>query len=121
MREFAEGTDCRTEFRVSGSPIPLLEEVESNLLRIGQEAINNAVNHGKPSQIWVDVEFEPRSVTLRVADDGCGFDPAQVGQEDELHLGLVGRKERAGQIRGTVSIDSAPGRGAKIVIQVPVS
>jgi signal transduction histidine kinase len=121
LREFTEGTDCQTEFRVFGSPIPLLEEVESNLLRIGQEAINNAINHGRPKHIWVDIEFEPRSVTLRVTDDGCGFNPSQLRQKDGSHLGLIGISERASRIRGTASINSAPGAGTKIVIQTPVS
>jgi signal transduction histidine kinase len=112
LKQFTAGTECKTEFRVSGEPAALLEEVESNLLRIGREAINNAVNHGHPDHIWVDIEFQPRSVTLKVTDDGCGFDPSQVQPQADLRLGLVGMRERASQIRGALSVESAPGKGS---------
>jgi signal transduction histidine kinase len=103
---------------VTGPLRPLPLPVETNLLRIGQEAINNAFKHAHANRIDVTLNFDTRSVRLSVRDDGRGFDPeAQIA---DGHFGLIGMRERAEQIGGVLSIDSAAERGTQIAIDVPL-
>jgi signal transduction histidine kinase len=108
-----------TVVEVAGPLRPLPVEVETNLLRIGQEAINNAVKHARANRIEVGLNFETRKVQLSVRDDGRGFDPRE--QIADGHFGLLGMRERAEQIGGVLSIDSAPERGTQIAVDVPLN
>jgi ligand-binding sensor domain-containing protein/signal transduction histidine kinase len=114
-------TEVEAQVQVSGVFRPLTQLVEDNLLRIGQEAINNAVKHAQPQQIFVSLVFAARHVQLRVRDDGCGFDSRIAGNGATGHFGLVGMRERAAQIGGTLSIDSRTGSGTDIVVDVPIA
>jgi ligand-binding sensor domain-containing protein len=107
------------ELRVSGTPRRLANGVENNLLRIGQEAITNAVRHAQAGHIQVDLHFGDDSVRLRVRDDGRGFDAEAQLSAGGGHLGLIGMRERAEQINGRLIIESSPGQGAEIIVDVP--
>ena len=107
-----------TKVQVNGTFRPLPRPVEDNLLRIGQEAINNAVTHAEPQTISVTLRFDSSSVQLRVKDDGRGFDQATV--KTNGHFGLVGMRERAARIGGTVNIVSDPENGTEVVVDVPI-
>ena len=104
---------------VAGPLRALPIEVETNLLRIGQEAINNAVKHAHANRIDVALNFDTRSVRLSVRDDGRGFDPN--GQIADGHFGLIGMRERAEQIGGVLTVDSASARGTQIAVDVPLN
>ncbi|HSE15624.1 MAG TPA: two-component regulator propeller domain-containing protein [Pyrinomonadaceae bacterium] len=104
---------------VAGPLRPLPPEVETNLLRIGQEAINNAVKHAHANRIDVALNFDTRSVRLSIRDDGRGFDPSE--QVADGHFGLIGMRERAAQVGGALSIQSAQERGTEIVVDVPLN
>jgi signal transduction histidine kinase len=67
----------------------------------------------------VELDYGDDRMSLRVADDGCGFDPATIMQASG-HYGLVNMRERAGQVRGTITIASTPGNGTEIETVVPV-
>lgn len=108
-----------TVVEVAGPLRPLPVEVETNLLRIGQEAINNAVKHARANRIEVGLNFDTRKVQLSVRDDGRGFDPGE--QIADGHFGLLGMRERAEQIGGVLSIDSGPDRGTQVAVDVPLS
>src|SRR6201988_171319 len=104
---------------VTGPLRPLPPSVETNLLRIGQEAINNAVKHARANRIDVTLNFDTRSVQLNIRDDGRGFDPeAQIA---DGHFGLIGMRERAEQIGAVLTIDSAVERGTQIAVNVPLN
>jgi len=104
---------------VTGPSRPLPLPVETNLLRIGQEAINNAVKHARANRIDVTLNFDTRSVQLGIRDDGRGFDPeAQIA---DGHFGLIGMRERAEQIGAALTIDSAVERGTQIAVDVPLN
>ena len=107
------------ELRVSGTPRRLASAVEHNLLRIGQEAITNAVRHAQAGHIRVDLHFEDDSVQLRVKDDGRGFDAEAQLSAGGGHLGLIGMRERAEQIGGRLIIQSSPSQGAEIIVEAP--
>jgi ligand-binding sensor domain-containing protein/signal transduction histidine kinase len=104
---------------VAGLLRPLPPDVETNLLRIGQEAINNAVKHAQPNRIDVALNFDTRNVRLSIRDDGRGFDPGE--QIADGHFGLIGMRERAAQVGGVLSIQSAKERGTEIVVEAPLN
>lgn len=96
--------------------------VETALYRIVQEALTNASKHANASQIWIQVQRrEDGPLCCSIRDDGVGFDVRVVrGEGKRRGLGLIGIQERLNAIGGTLSIDSAPGRGTKLLIRLPV-
>jgi len=106
------------QVQVSGVFRSLPAGVEDNLLRICQEAINNAVTHGFPEHVFVNLTFDIRTVRLSIRDDGRGFDPIKV--EKNGHFGLVGIRERAESIGGKLTINSSIENGTEIVVDVPI-
>jgi ligand-binding sensor domain-containing protein/signal transduction histidine kinase len=116
-RRLAAETGVRTRFEVSGTFRPLSRQVENNLLRIGQEAINNAVRHSGAQTISVSLGFDAGMVRLSVGDDGRGFDP---DARTDGRFGLVGMRERAAEMGGVLVIDSAHGTGSEVVVSVPI-
>ncbi|HUR33822.1 MAG TPA: two-component regulator propeller domain-containing protein [Vicinamibacterales bacterium] len=109
----------RFEFSMQGMPRPLDEPLEDQLLRIGQEAVNNAVRHSLASVIRLELRFEPSAVRLRVSDDGKGFDPGGVSGQQNEHWGLAGMRERAANIGAQLRVVSQPGAGTTIEALVP--
>jgi len=98
-----------------GSP-----ETDEQLLRIAQEAVGNAVRHGRAKKVRVSLDYEREQVTLRVSDDGCGFVPSEQ-QPDGEHWGLTTMRERAHRIGGELRILSGAGDGTTVETIVPRS
>jgi signal transduction histidine kinase len=117
-RRLTAGTTIEAQVQVGGIFRPLPRSVEDNLLRIGQEAINNAVTHGRPQHILVNLTFDTGSVKLSVHDDGSGFSDADA--ERNGHFGIVGMRERAKAIGGKLRIITAPGSGTEILVDAPI-
>jgi signal transduction histidine kinase len=105
---------------VAGTPRTDLQRIDEHLLRIGQEAITNAVRHGHANAVDVELSYRADSVTLRVRDDGKGFDAGLVLPADGVHWGLRNMRERAEQIGGTLRITSADGQGTVVDVAVPI-
>jgi signal transduction histidine kinase len=99
----------------SGEPRQLSLAVLDALFGIGQEAIANAIHHGHPREIYLRMEYEISSVALMLGDDGVGF----TYKPDCDGFGLTGIRRRAKSIGATLEIDSAPGRGTRILVRVP--
>lgn len=85
--------------------------------RIVQELLNNAIKHAGAHQIIVQCSESDRSLFLTVEDDGCGFDPQEVGKKG---LGLKNVENRVALLHGTVEMDSHSGRGTTINIEIPI-
>ncbi len=113
-------TAIQSELRVIGTPRPLPAAVEDNLLRIGQEAVANALRHAAADRLGIELRFEPYEVTLRVSDDGVGFDTKRHTTAAGSRLGLVGLRERAEQMEARLEVRSGRGTGTEITISVPV-
>jgi signal transduction histidine kinase len=118
-RRLTTDTSIEAQVQVSGTFRPLARPVEENLLRIGQEAINNAVIHAQPKRILVNLRFDARKVQLSIRDDGRGFDQAKAGVNG--HFGLVGMRERAKQIGGELKVVSGPESGTEVIVEAPIS
>jgi signal transduction histidine kinase len=122
IREAAEqvigGRPVELDVRVKGNPHPYAASTEEQLLLIGQEAVSNAVLHGQARRVAVELHYGDDGMSLRVADDGCGFDP-EAALKTPGHYGLVSMRERAEQVRGRITIASTPGSGTEIETVVP--
>ncbi|HUF00749.1 MAG TPA: two-component regulator propeller domain-containing protein [Anaerolineales bacterium] len=90
-------------------------EVEQALYRITQEALANVARHSHARRVDLSLVYNGDSVQLLVADDGCGFDVSV-----KHGMGLRSIRERVSSIRGTVQIQSAPGHGTRLLVQVPI-
>ncbi len=98
--------------------LELQEPHATAAFRIVQESLANVAKHAKAGQAWVRVAREGGHVVLQVRDDGVGFDPRAARKPDSL--GLMGLRERAQLMEGTVRIESSPGEGTRIEARIPV-
>ena len=96
-----------------------LPRVEEEVLKIGQEAVLNAVHHAHASQITVELSYDERAMTLRVSDNGCGFDPAHLN--DDHHYGLASMKERAAVVGGRLIVATGAEQGTAVTAVVPLA
>ena len=94
-------------------------DVEKGLLRIAQEALGNAVRHSGAGSVTLTLAAHDSRVSLRVADDGHGFDPEEAVTRSR-RLVLTSMRERAEALGGTLEIDSEPGRGTTVDVEVRI-
>jgi signal transduction histidine kinase len=94
----------------------LATAVETALYRVVQEAMTNVVRHARATRVDVLVEHRGDRVKVMVEDDGVGFEPDLVQHGD--HFGLLGLRERAEALGGSLTLESAPGAGATVVVEV---
>lgn len=111
-------TSTHLTCEIVGAAYPLPPNVENHLLRIGQEALTNAVKYAHATQIDVELVCEESQCLLRVKDNGQGFNIDQVSSSKGF--GLLGMSERVEQIGGELIIQSHPGQGTEIVVIVGV-
>lgn len=90
--------------------------VETNLYRVVQEAMTNVVRHARATRVDLMLERRDDRVIVIIEDDGVGFDPSRLPRND--HLGLIGLRERAEALSGTLTVESSPGSGTTIVVEV---
>lgn len=118
-REAVVGTDVRFSSVVTGAPRRCPADLENHLLRIGREAVANAARHAHASTIQVALDYAPETVTLRIEDDGTGFEPASSGPVD--HYGMSTMRERVEELGGRFTLVSGPGQGTSIEVVVPAA
>jgi signal transduction histidine kinase len=111
------GRDVRVVSACQGKPFPIPDEIMNHLLRIGQEALTNALRHAEVDEVRLLVRYGADDVTLEIADKGQGFDPDHVPSVEAGHFGITGMRERARRIQATLSITSAPGKGTRIAVR----
>jgi signal transduction histidine kinase len=112
------GVVVAVRFDPTKLPPGLLErEAEIDTYRIVQEAIGNAARHSHASNIWIDVDVIDGRIRIIVGDDGVGFEQAARGRG----LGLAGMLERTAILRGRLDVQSGPGGGTIVQLQVPLT
>lgn len=118
-----ETSNTSTKFllRVDGDISGLPDFLTGNLVLAVQEAVRNAVRHGLPRMIELEL-FGIRGTRVRVviADDGLGFVPGEQLGPAEGHFGLVGLRERIERLDGSVTITSTPGKGTRVELEIPI-
>lgn len=107
--------------QVLGQPIRLSAETEVAIYRVVQESLNNIAVHAQARNARIRLNFRPACLQVVVEDDGAGFAPEEVLATTVGQMGLIGMRERIQSIGGRVEIHSVPGRGTRIVFDVPLS
>lgn len=105
------------DVRIKGKPDP---RVETALFRIAQEALNNALRHSRCLKVKVSVEERDGELLMEVADDGSGFDISGIYRREGKGFGIIGMRERAESLGGTLTVESEPGSGTSIKVRIPV-
>ena len=100
----------------------LPDEIETACFRICQEALTNAARYSGATEVAVSLQLDAEGLVLEVRDNGRGFELAryQTPEERSKHFGLVSMTERAALAGGELTIDTAPGRGTRVHVRLPV-
>ncbi len=113
------GVAVRCEISAPRRRLP--PEVETALFRVCQEALNNVARHAQAEKVLVQIEQQGEILRIDIEDDGRGFEPAPPAASDERpHFGLMGIRERVEILGGRLQVDSAPGQGTRLSIEVPL-
>lgn len=115
------GNETQVTVEVSGNGVPLPAAIEHHLLRIAQEALNNALKYAAATSININLEYGASLVRLSVRDNGRGFDPGAALSGAEGHFGLQNLRSRTRKMGGTLKIDSAPAKGTIIEAAAPIT
>lgn len=101
---------------------PLSPDIETTVYRIVQEALTNVLKHAQAKHVSVVVECQQNNVQVMVEDDGKGFDTEYLSKKvtTEGRLGVVGMRERAAMVKGTLDIESTPGVGTAVFVRIPL-
>jgi signal transduction histidine kinase len=122
VRSFADSHLARAHVQsrveVVGARRKLPASAEITLFRVIQEAITNIIKHAGARQATIELCFRESSIAACIADDGKGFDRAELGQNSHA-LGLLGMRERVTLLGGTWRIDSRLGRGTRVAVEIP--
>lgn len=123
-RRWSQESGISATFATTGTPRPLLPEIEATLLRVAQEALSNVRKHARGAgRAALTLSYMGDTVALDARDDGAGFDPARevekVRDRYSGGFGLRGMRERVEGVGGTLSIESAPSEGSALVAELP--
>jgi signal transduction histidine kinase len=117
---YSQLSNIKTTLEVEdGAGLSLPVEAQLQVIRIVQEALTNVRKHAHASHAWVRIDGQGGRTVISIEDDGRGFAPAEVNQEQRLKFGLETMKERASIIGGMIDIKSAPGARTKVTLTVP--
>jgi NarL family two-component system sensor histidine kinase YdfH len=111
----ASGLPCKLSIEL---PPSLSEDVRECARRVVSEALTNIARYAQAQHTAVSLRPIDQALAIEVRDDGVGFDPAQIGAG---HYGLIGLRERARFIGGTLNIESAPGQGTTLRVRLPIT
>jgi signal transduction histidine kinase len=120
-RELLSGSSTQLDVDVADAALlvgRVPQEADHELVQIAREAISNVARHSAATHATLAVHVAGDTVTLRIEDDGAGFDPARrlVG----THFGLANLRDRTSAFGGTLEIESEPGSGTRIIVQLPI-
>src|SRR2546421_9214396 len=115
VRRFASQTGIRADIKTSGTPRELESDQEIAVYRFAQEALSNVAQHAGASHVQVDFSANGHGLELRVRDDGRGFSP----ETTHDGVGLSGIAERARMVGARFEVESSPGNGTALTLEVP--
>ncbi|AJG19185.1 Nitrate/nitrite sensor protein [Cupriavidus basilensis] len=118
LQKFEHQTGLRTHLRMEGHDVPLMPDVQVQVLHVIQEALSNIRKHAHATQVWIDVR-QAEVWRFEVRDDGLGFNVAQPPASAQLHVGLRIMHERAQRIGATVTLTSGNGHGTRVTLTLP--
>ena len=119
---WADSSGVEASTNVTGTPRPIPAEAEVTLVRVAQEALANVLKHAEASRAVVTLSYMNDLIALDVIDDGVGFDPeGERPDSPEGGFGLRAMRQRIGQLGGSLAIESAPGEGTTLVVELPLA
>jgi two-component system sensor histidine kinase UhpB len=127
LRWYANSYQKRAGIQVQLETINLEErlepETETVLYRVAQEALTNAARHAQASTVVIRLERTRTSVTALIGDDGVGLDDTQPSAAEgaQRGAGLLGIRERVASRNGTFRIESQPGKGTTLIVEMPLT
>ena len=121
VQDCGEQNQLHIDLQIRGAQEHLPSLLEPVLFRIVQEALNNVRKYADARSVWIELSLEEAdSLTLVIQDDGKGFDLAVLNEATRFgHLGLRQMRERVEELDGTLAIESRPGHGTRIRVQLP--
>ena len=123
-QRWSEENSLPARVEISGESRPLTPPIEATLLRAAQEGLANVHKHARAAQVTLTLTYMDDEIILDVQDDGTGFDlevaPLQARQEHRGY-GLLSLQERASQLGGSLTVESAPGEGTTLVMALPTT
>lgn len=117
--KWSEAHGVPVEMVTTGDAKPMHPEIEVTMLRVAQEALQNAAKHSKARRIGITLSYMEDQLALDVRDDGVGFDPATAKAGKGNGYGLSAMRQRVSRLAGSLSIESEPGRGTVVSAIVP--
>lgn len=124
LRECAESfqrvTSIPCDLRVDGIPQRFNPDAEVAFFRIAQETLNNIEAHARAKSVCVRVAWGTRDLHMEIEDNGAGFDLSEITQDARSHLGLIGMRERAESIGGSLQLWSRVGEGTRVIVDAPL-
>jgi two-component system sensor histidine kinase DegS len=123
LNNFTKQTGIETDFVLLGSELRLDNQVGMSVFRIIQESLSNCRKHANPGLVKVTLEFSSRHISAEIRDDGVGFEMSAVQAKlrSGKHYGLLSMQSRANVLGGSVQMNSAPGRGTRVLVSIPLS
>ena len=118
-RELEQTATARLDLIVTGPTWSLPGPLEHNLLRIAQEAVTNALKHADPRAVEITLTYDLDHLSVRIRDDGHGFETEGAAATRPGHFGLIGMRERARKMGAQLHLASGPGQGTTIEVVVP--
>lgn len=120
MKRLAKETGLRASLTAFPGPDGLSSAQRTALYRVAQEALTNVVRHAQAGRVDVSLRRLPDAMWMQIRDDGRSFDVERTWRgRKSRSLGLIGMRERVEMLGGSLSIDSAPGRGTTLQAQIP--
>ena len=113
-----QGISVRCEFDAPDRRFPAA--FETALFRVCQEAMSNIARHAHAESVLIQLSEQEGVIRIEIEDDGRGFEPEHVSHAERRHFGLMGIEERVEILGGKVTIDSAPGQGTRVRLEVPL-
>ena len=118
IEKFVEDSGVQANFNTPRKKRTLSADIESTLLRICQESLTNVKKHAQASQVEVNLAFEEKAVSLRIHDNGIGFNPEA---RTKNRFGLISMRERVRLLGGSIEIRSEMRKGTHIVVTIPIN
>lgn len=120
VNRYATRLGIEVEFEAIGLDDRLAAEIETALYRLAQEALTNIAKHAQARRVYLRLARSGARVTAQIEDDGIGFD-VHKRAADAPGAGLFGMRERVARLGGTFSLQSHPGRGTRLFVELPLS
>jgi len=122
LNEVQQQTDMEIHFFSRGIPKRFEEGKELAIYRIAQEALGNIIRHSQAKNVFMNLVKKDKNLSLSVEDDGVGFDQDKVMKPSKKKglLGLLIMRERATQLDGEFTLESQPGKGTHLLVEIPI-